>query len=71
MLVLTRDIGEEVKIFTQPGHPEEGVVTVTVADIRDGRCRVGVDAPKEMMVHRTEVVNAILANGGDPSVPGG
>lgn len=70
MLVLSRDIGEEVQIFTQPGNPNEGVVTVTVGDIRQGRCRLGVDAPKEMTIHRTEVVDAILARGGDPSVVG-
>lgn len=70
MLVLSRDIGEEVQIFTQPGKPNEGVVMVTVADIRQGRCRLGVDAPKEMAIHRTEVVDAILARGGDPSVVG-
>ena len=34
-------------------------VTVSVVDIRDGKVRVGVIAPKDVPVHRKEVYDAI------------
>ena len=47
MLILTRRIGETLMIGDD--------VTVTVLDIRNGQARIGVDAPKEIPVHREEI----------------
>lgn len=47
MLILTRRIGETLMIGDD--------VTVTVLDIRNGQVRIGVDAPKEIPVHREEI----------------
>ena len=55
MLVLTRRMGE--KIFIGPD------ITVTIVDVAPGgKVRVGVDAPKEMPVHREEIWNKIQDN---------
>lgn len=48
MLVLSRKIGERIVI------PELGV-TVTVLDVKGNQIRIGVDAPREVEVHREEV----------------
>lgn len=47
MLVLSRRIGESVKIGKE--------VTVTVLAVTGGQVRVGIAAPKEIPVHRDEV----------------
>lgn len=51
MLVLTRKAGESIKINDD--------VTVTVVQVRGKQVRIGVDAPKEMKVHREEIYQAI------------
>ena len=51
MLILTRRIGETLMIGDD--------VTVTVLDIRNGQARIGVDAPKEIPVHREEIYKRI------------
>jgi carbon storage regulator len=48
MLVLSREAGQKIII----GH---GYITVQVVDIRNGRVRLGIEAPKELAVHREEV----------------
>lgn len=50
MLVLTRKFGESIRI---------GNVQVTVLDMRYGKVRLGVDAPRDIPVHREEVYQAI------------
>lgn len=47
MLIVTRRKGERVMIGDS--------VVVTVADIKDGQVRIGIDAPKDITVHREEV----------------
>lgn len=47
MLVLSRRIGESVKIGAE--------VTVTVLAVSGTQVRVGIAAPKEIAVHRDEV----------------
>ena len=47
MLVLTRKGGESVKIGDD--------ITVTVLEDRGRQVRIGIDAPKEVPVHREEV----------------
>lgn len=51
MLVLTRKAGESIKINDD--------VTVTVVQVRGKQVRIGVEAPKEMKVHREEIYQAI------------
>ena len=47
MLVLTRRGGESVRIGDD--------ITVTVLEDRGRQVRIGIDAPKEITVHREEV----------------
>ncbi len=51
MLVLTRKVDESITIGSN--------VTVTVLEIRGNQVRLGIDAPRETSVHRTEIYNAI------------
>jgi len=52
MLVLSRKPGEAIMV---------GDVTVTVVEFRNGKVRLGIEAPKEMPVHRREVYDRIQA----------
>ncbi len=51
MLVLSRKKQEQIVI--------DEAILVTVVDIRGDRVRLGVDAPKDVPVHRKEVYEAI------------
>ncbi len=51
MLVLSRKIGEDVKIGNS--------VTVTVLSYDRGVVRLGIQAPKEVAVHRKEIYDKI------------
>ena len=48
MLVLTRNVGEQIVI-------PECAVTVTVVSVQGKKVRVGVSAPTRIAVHREEV----------------
>ena len=52
MLVLQRKKGESI-VFG------DGQIEVIVVDIQGDRVRLGIEAPKEMPVHRREVFEAI------------
>jgi len=52
MLVLTRKVDESITVGTN--------ITVTILEIRGGQVRLGIEAPKEMPVHRTEVFKSIV-----------
>lgn len=54
MLVLARKKNEEIVIGTGPD-----AIRVCVVEIRDGKVRLGVIAPKLMHVNRREVFDAI------------
>ena len=54
MLVLSRKLNESIII--------DGTITVTVVEIRGDRVRLGIDAPKDVAVHRHEVMEAIRAS---------
>ena len=51
MLVLSRKKNESIIINDH--------VTVTVVEIRGDKVRLGIEAPKEISVHRQEVYDAI------------
>jgi carbon storage regulator len=52
MLVLTRRECESIKIGDE--------VTITVLDVRGNNVRIGVDAPRNIPVHRREIYERIL-----------
>ncbi len=51
MLVLTRKVDESISIGNS--------VRVKVLGIRGGQVRIGIEAPRELPVNRTEVVESI------------
>ncbi len=54
MLVLSRKKNESIVINND--------ITIVVVEIRGDKVRLGVDAPKEVPVHRREVYEAIKRN---------
>ncbi|MBU6210728.1 MAG: carbon storage regulator CsrA [Gammaproteobacteria bacterium] len=56
MLILTRRVGETVMI----GHE----VSVTVLGVKGNQVRVGINAPKNVAVHREEIFDRIKSEDG-------
>lgn len=54
MLILTRRIGETVIIG------DEGKISFTIIGIEGCQVRIGINAPKEIPVHRQEVAIRII-----------
>ena len=59
MLILTRRVGESLMVGDE--------VTVTVLGVKGNQVRIGVNAPKEVSVHRQEIYERIQAE----QLPGG
>lgn len=53
MLILTRKQGERLNIGED--------VVVTVLGVKGNQVRIGIDAPKDVAVHREEIYNKIMA----------
>jgi len=52
MLILTRKVGESIKIGND--------IKVMVVNIEGGQVRIGIDAPRNVIVHREEIYNKIV-----------
>ncbi|TNY96624.1 carbon storage regulator CsrA [Vibrio parahaemolyticus] len=63
MLILTRCVGETLMIGDE--------VTVTVLGVKGNQVRIGVNAPKEVSVHREEIYMRIQAEKGNGNVASG
>lgn len=55
MLVLTRNLGQSVTLMTLP---DGRVIKVTLTEVGLGKARIGVDAPRDVNIARTELVPA-------------
>jgi len=51
MLILSRKVDESIKIGD--------TITIKVLSIGDGQVKIGIEAPKELTVHRAEVYEQI------------
>ena len=54
MLILTRKMGESLVIGEN--------ITITVLGVKGNQTRLGVDAPRDVSVHREEILNRIQAD---------
>lgn len=66
MLVLTRKLGENIRIGDS--------VKITVLEVRSGQVKLGIEAPPEVKVHREEIYVRIQeenrrAQRGKPETP--
>lgn len=61
MLVLSRKKNESIVINDD--------ITIVVVEIRGDKVRLGIEAPKEVPVHRNEVYEAIRRAGDDSATP--
>ena len=57
MLILTRRVGETLMIGDN--------VTVTVLAVKGNQVRIGINAPKDVAVHREEIYDRILKESED------
>ena len=55
VLVLSRKVGEQIMIGDK--------IVITILDIAGGRVRVGIDAPRDVAVHRMEIHRELARQG--------
>jgi carbon storage regulator len=53
LLILTRKVGEALKVGED--------VTVTVMAVKGNQVRIGINAPKDVAVHREEIYEKVQA----------
>ena len=58
MLILTRRVNESLMVGDQ--------VTVTVLAVKGNQVRIGIDAPKEVQVHREEIYDRLQSEKAQP-----
>ena len=63
MLILTRRVGETLMIGDN--------VSVTVLGVKGNQVRIGINAPKDLAVHREEIFQRIKREGGELGAVGG
>jgi carbon storage regulator len=51
MLILTRRVGESLMVGDE--------ITITVLGVKGNQVRIGVNAPRDVAVHREEIYNRI------------
>lgn len=61
MLILTRRVGETLMIGDE--------VSVTVLGVKGNQVRVGINAPRDVAVHREEIAQRIAAGAEFPRRP--
>ncbi|MEF3193336.1 MAG: carbon storage regulator CsrA [Halothiobacillaceae bacterium] len=61
MLILTRRIGEVLRIGDD--------VSITILGIKGNQVRIGIDAPKDVAVHREEIYQRIKREEGQAAAP--
>lgn len=59
MLVLSRKPGEEIVIA--------GGIVLRVVEVRKGRVRLGIDAPRDVVIERGELVGRVPTAAGRPA----
>jgi carbon storage regulator len=59
MLILTRRVGETLNIGDD--------ITVTVLNVKGNQVRIGVNAPKDVTVHREEIYEKVQQEKSNPS----
>ncbi len=59
MLVLSRKAGETIRIG------EKGELSVVILGVKGNQVRIGVDAPRNMPIHRQEVFDRISTGEAD------
>lgn len=58
MLVLTRSKDEEIILTCKDGT----TITLKVLEINSGKCRIGFDAPKDVIIVRKEILDNAKSN---------